>query len=126
MREVNPQADQQPASVTYWMNRLQNISNKTPLFVSLNPQKQPDPLLTFQTFDYMHPLYDQPARAAQAQLHTIQGVKNTWFCGAYFGYGFHEDGLVSGLNVAEQLGAKRPWVVGDSAFENPSALQAAE
>ena len=126
MRETNPDADQQPASVTYWMNRLQNIDHTTPLFVSLNPSKIPDPALTFQTFDYMHPLYNQAALEAQAHLHEIQGVRNTWFCGAYFGYGFHEDGLVSGLNVAEQLGAKRPWVIGNTAFEDAPALQAAE
>jgi len=126
MREADPQADQQPASVTYWMNRLQNISHETPLFVSLNPSKEPDPAQTFATFDYMHPLYDRLALKAQSQLHTIQGVKNTWFCGAYFGYGFHEDGLVSGINVAEQLGAKRPWAIGEIAPEDTPALQAAE
>ena len=126
MRETNLSADQQPASVTYWMNRLQNIDKDYPLFVSLNPQTDPDPSLTFETFDYMHPLYDGPALAAQQDLGTIQGVQNTWFCGAYFGYGFHEDGLISGLNVAERLGAKRPWATSNLAPDTNPLLQAAE
>jgi predicted NAD/FAD-binding protein len=109
MRNPDGHQDAEPASVTYWMNRLQNIDNRYPLFVSLNPAREPDPDLMFATFDYMHPMYDTGALAAQERLGAIQGEKNTWFCGAYFGYGFHEDGLVSGLNVAERLGAVRPW-----------------
>lgn len=98
-----------PASVTYWMNRLQNIDRKYPLFVTLNPHREPAEELTFARFEYAHPQLDAAAVAAQAMLGDIQGLRNTWFCGAYCGYGFHEDGLSSGLAVAECLGAQRPW-----------------
>ncbi len=98
--------------VTYWMNRLQNIDEKTPLFVTLNPSRAIDPAKLIRTFDYAHPLFDAKALAAQKQLWNLQGRRNTWFCGAHFGSGFHEDGLQSGLAVAEALGGvRRPWTV---------------
>ena len=98
--------------VTYWMNRLQNIDNATPLFVTLNPCRAIDPSKLIRAFDYAHPLFDTKALAAQRELWSLQGNRNTWFCGAHFGSGFHEDGLQSGLAVAEALGGmKRPWTV---------------
>ena len=98
--------------VTYWMNRLQNIDEKTPLFVTLNPSRAIDPAKLIRAFDYAHPLFDTKALDAQKQLWSLQGRRNTWFCGAHFGSGFHEDGLQSGLAVAEALGGiKRPWNV---------------
>jgi hypothetical protein len=103
------QEDTSPASVTYWMNRLQNIDRNYPIFVSLNPQREPDPDLTFASFEYSHPQLDAGAIGAQSMIGDIQGLRNTWFCGAYSGYGFHEDGLSSGLAVAESLGATRLW-----------------
>jgi predicted NAD/FAD-binding protein len=96
-------------SVTYWMNSLQSIDRRRPLFVSLNPPQPPRRDLTFRTFDYAHPQFDAGALDAQARLHQIQGRRNIWFCGAYAGYGFHEDGLTSGLEVAERLGGRAPW-----------------
>jgi uncharacterized protein len=99
-------------SVTYWCNRLQNIPDATPLFVTLNPDRdlQPNDLIRRET--YHHPLFDAAAMAAQERLWSLQGVRNTWFCGAYFGAGFHEDGLQAGLAVAEALGGvRRPWAV---------------
>jgi predicted NAD/FAD-binding protein len=61
---------------------------------------------------YEHPIFDGAAIAAQRKLWLLQGKRNTWFCGAYFGAGFHEDGLQAGLAVAEQLGdVRRPWQV---------------
>ena len=60
-------------------------------------------------FTYAHPLFDGPAIAAQARLHEIQGVDRLWFCGAWGGYGFHEDGLRSGMQVAAALGCQAPW-----------------
>ena len=99
--------------VTYWMNRLQDLPG-APLFVSLNPVVEPDPATVIRDQVYQHPLFDAPAIAAQRQLWSLQGVRNTWFCGAYFGSGFHEDGLQAGLAVAEQLGGvRRPWQVED-------------
>lgn len=100
----------QPLCVTYWMNKLQNIDQSQPLFVTLNPIHEVDPAKTYQTFDYEHPLFDERALNAQKELWSLQGKNNTWYCGAYFGYGFHEDGLQAGLAVAEALcGVKRPW-----------------
>lgn len=99
----------QSVSLTYWMNRLQNIDPGRPLFVTMNPARQPDPNLVFQSFSYDHPVFDQAAIDAQAALPTIQGVNRTWFCGSYHGYGFHEDGLKSGIAVARALGATIPW-----------------
>ncbi|MDH7639353.1 NAD(P)/FAD-dependent oxidoreductase [Sphingomonas oryzagri] len=99
-------------SVTYWMNRLQGLPDEQPLFVTLNPIRPPDPSLVHRRDIYDHPVFDAAAGAAQARLWSLQGVRNTWFCGAYFGAGFHEDGLQAGLAVAEQLGGvRRPWTV---------------
>jgi uncharacterized protein len=96
-------------AVTYWMNELQGIDKDKPLFVSLNPPFEPEPALTFGKYICEHPQYDAAAFAAQRRLKDIQGRRRTWFCGAWTGYGFHEDGLRSGLSVAEALGAAAPW-----------------
>jgi uncharacterized protein len=96
-------------AVTYWMNRLQGIEADKPLFVSLNPPFEPAPELTFGKYICEHPQYNAAAFAAQKRLGEIQGRRHTWFCGAWTGYGFHEDGLRSGLAVAEALGATAPW-----------------
>jgi predicted NAD/FAD-binding protein len=96
-------------AVTYWMNNLQGIDNNKPLFVSLNPPFAPARELTFGKYICEHPQYNRAAFAAQKRLSGIQGSRRTWFCGAWTGYGFHEDGLRSGLEVAEALGACAPW-----------------
>jgi predicted NAD/FAD-binding protein len=98
-----------PIAVTYWMNRLQNIPRRWPIFVSNNPGRQPDPAAVLGEFAYTHPLFDRAAFAAQAELARLQGAHRSWFCGSYFGYGFHEAALSSGLDVAEALGVRRPW-----------------
>jgi hypothetical protein len=99
----------QVASVTYWMNRLQNLDQSFPLFVSLNPLREPDPSQVHARFAYAHAQFDLESVAAQQGLAAIQGLSNTWYAGAYLGYGFHEDGLQSGLNVAAALGSPAPW-----------------
>ncbi len=100
--------------VTYWMNRLQGLPDETPLFVTLNPAKPPRPDTVIHTEMYEHPQFDAVAMRAQRSLWSLQGRRHTWFCGAYFGAGFHEDGLQAGLAVAEQLGGvRRPWSVSD-------------
>jgi len=99
-------------TVTYWMNRLQNIDPAHPLFVTLNPARPPaaDKQITKEIYE--HPTFDAKAIAAQGKVWSLQGCANTWFCGAYMGAGFHEDGLQAGLAVAEALGgARRPWRV---------------
>ncbi|MEM1378358.1 MAG: FAD-dependent oxidoreductase, partial [Pseudomonadota bacterium] len=95
--------------LTYWMNRLQNIDENYPLFVTLNPTREPAEGKVFGEWSFSHPQFDANAMAAQAALPTIQGVQNTWFAGAWTGYGFHEDGLKSGLTVARALGGHIPW-----------------
>lgn len=98
--------------VTYWMNLLQSLPREEDLFVTLNPTREPRPDRVFGRFDYEHPLFDTAALTAQRQLWPLQGEGGVWFCGAHFGAGFHEDGLQSGLAVAEQLGGvRRPWQV---------------
>ena len=96
-------------AVTYWMNVLKDIDSRCPLFVTLNPPALPDPALTFARFEYHHPQFDLAALGARGQLDRIQGRRRTWFCGAWTGHGFHEDGLDSGLAVAAGLGAAAPW-----------------
>jgi len=98
--------------VSYWMNRLQQLPERTPLFLTLNPMRQPRPEHLIRSEVYEHPMFDADAIRAQRGLWSLQGQRRTWFCGAYFGSGFHEDGLQAGLAVAEALGGvRRPWNV---------------
>lgn len=100
--------------VTYWMNCLQNLPADRPLFVTLNPVEPPAEALVHYRASYEHPLFDTGAMAAQKRLWSLQGEGGVWYCGAYFGAGFHEDGLQAGLAVAEALGGiRRPWTVAD-------------
>ncbi|GHA36891.1 NAD/FAD-binding protein [Devosia pacifica] len=99
-------------SLTYWMNKLQPLDTKTNIFVTLNPSAEFAPGTVQQTFEYDHPLFDAAAIEAQRDLWRIQGQCRTWFAGAWMGYGFHEDGLQAGLEVAERIGGRsRPWSV---------------
>ena len=98
--------DARPTTLTYWMNRLQNLDPARPLFVSLNPPQDPDPELTFARFNYAHPLYDQAAFGAQERMDAVQGRGGVWHAGAWLGWGFHEDALKAGLRVADALGAR--------------------
>ena len=98
--------------VTYWMNRLQALDLPEDIFVTLNPSLIPRYSDILNTQIYEHPLFDARSLAAQKRLWSLQGCARTWFCGAYFGAGFHEDGLQAGLAVAEALGGvERPWRV---------------
>lgn len=102
------------SAVTYWMNKLQPLPVEAPLFVSLNPLDEPRMEKVLAEFDYAHPIFDPAAMAAQKELWKIQGTRRTWFCGAYWGSGFHEDGIQAGLAAAEALGGvRRPWSVED-------------
>jgi len=112
-------------SVTYWMNRLQSLNAPDNLFVTLNPIREPAADRVIREIDYTHPSFDHAALATQQRLWTLQGHSRTWYCGSYFGYGFHEDALQSGLAVAEQLGGiRRPWsVAGDNVRITLSAAE---
>ncbi len=92
-----------PVMVSYWMNRLQGIDEKRPLFVTLNPRIEPSPDLVFGRFSYAHPQYDASALAAQKALPGIQGRGGVFYAGAWTGYGFHEDGLRAGFEAADRL-----------------------
>jgi uncharacterized protein len=92
-----------PVMVSYWMNRLQGIDDKHPLFVTLNPRRAPAPETVFGRYSYAHPQYDSAALAAQRALPDLQGRGCVYFAGAWTGYGFHEDGLRAGYHAADQL-----------------------
>jgi len=87
-------------AVSYLLNRLQPLPFATPVIVTLNPPFDPDPALTLREFEYSHPMFDAPALAAQAGFAALQGLRHTWYAGAWLGHGFHEDGLKSAHAVA--------------------------
>jgi predicted NAD/FAD-binding protein len=96
-----------PVSVTYWMNALQGLPASAPRFVTLNPIVRPRADLVLQRQICEHPIFNAEAVAAQDRLWSLQGRGGVWYCGAYFGAGFHEDGLQAGLAAAEALGGVR-------------------
>jgi predicted NAD/FAD-binding protein len=107
-------------AVTYWMNLLQDLPRQRPFFVTLNPPETLRAETILREEVYEHPIFDRAALAAQEHLWALQGARRSWFCGAYFGSGFHEDGLQSGLAVAEALGdVRRPWNVADESGRIP-------
>lgn len=105
---------QRRVGLTYWMNLLQAIDNSRPVFVTLNPTREPAKDKVFAEYAYEHPLFDRAAVDAQARLPEIQGKERLWFCGAWCKYGFHEDGFTAGLNVAAGLGITDPFSAGDT------------
>ena len=100
---------QRPVAVSYLINRLQPLPFKTPVVVTLNSHKAPDPEAVIAHFEYDHPVMDTTLISAQHQLPSIQGQRRTWFCGAWCGYGFHEDGLRSAITVARDFDVPIPW-----------------
>ena len=89
--------------VTYWLNKLQNLNTKNNYFLTLNPIQQIDKSKIIKKIEFSHPFYDLQSINAQTKLNKLQGVKNSWFCGSYFGYGFHEDGIKSSLNIVNKI-----------------------
>jgi predicted NAD/FAD-binding protein len=107
---IGGRASTEHPTVTYWMNALQQLPTAQNLFVTLNPVAEPKQILHEEHYD--HPIFDAAAMRAQRRLWSLQGQDRIWFCGSYFGAGFHEDGLQSGLAAAEALGGvRRPWHV---------------
>jgi len=100
---------EQPVGVSYLINKLQPLPFKTPVVVTLNPAREPDPAKVLAEFDYAHPIFDGPAIAAQQKLAEVQGENGIWLAGAWGSYGFHEDGLKSALRVVNGMGIKAPW-----------------
>ena len=107
LAEGGPGDASRTVSLTYWMNRLQNLETRRPVLVTLNPLREPRHVEA--EFTYHHPTFDLAAVDAQRALPSIQGGDRTWFAGSYCGYGFHEDGLTAGLEVAASLGSPAPW-----------------
>ncbi len=103
------QGAQRPVAVSYLLNQLQPLPFKTPVVVTLNPHRSPDAAKVIQQFEYEHPVLDMRAAQSQKMLSTIQGNDRAWFCGAWAGYGFHEDGLKAALRVVRDFGVEPPW-----------------
>jgi predicted NAD/FAD-binding protein len=103
------QSDTANVCLHYLINKLQPIPFEQPVVVSLNPTKPIASHHVLGTFDYAHPVFDLVAIKAQADIPALQGLQNTYFCGAWTGYGFHEDGLKSGLAAAKQLIENSQW-----------------
>lgn len=104
-------AADQNVTMSYWMNRLQSLDARYPLIETLNPVRPPDPALVYDEFEFDHPIFDAAAIAAQSRIMDIQGVHNTWYCGAWQRNGFHEDGLWSAVRVAAALDASPDWKI---------------
>lgn len=104
------QMNDRAVSVSYWMNRLQQLNAQKDYFVSLNPLQPPCKECLIATMSYDHPVFDSAALYAQEMLNEIQGQDRIWYCGSYFGYGFHEDALRSSIELAATLGVSEPWL----------------
>ena len=107
-------------SITYWMNELQGINSPKPILLSLNPKILPNPDLIYGQYSYSHPILDNNAINIQKKLNSIQGRNNLWFCGAWTGFGFHEDGVKSAVEIANSHNIYLPW------FQSKEVLHAAQ
>ena len=107
-------------SITYWMNELQGINSPKPILLSLNPKILPNPDLIYGQYSYSHPILDNNAINIQKKLSSIQGKNNLWFCGAGTGFGFHEDGVKSAVEIANSHNIDLPW------FQSKEVLHAAQ
>ena len=107
-------------SITYWMNELQGINSPKPILLSLNPKILPNPDLIYGQYSYSHPILDNNSINIQKKLSSIQGKNNLWFCGAWTGFGFHEDGVKSAVEIANSHNIDLPW------FQSKEVLHAAQ
>jgi len=102
--------NQEGVSLSYWMNNLQPLKTKANIIVTLNPAREPNAELIHDEHWFDHPIFDEKAIGAQEKIDSIQGTDRVWFCGAYQRYGFHEDGLLSAVNVVKKMGIHAPWI----------------
>ena len=100
---------EEKSSLTYWMNLLQKINNSLNVFVSLNPYIKPIKSLTYKKIIYEHPIFNTQTNEAQKKMTEIQGKNNIFYAGAWLRYGFHEDGIMSAVNISSLLNIKIPW-----------------
>ncbi|CAM9147396.1 unnamed protein product, partial [Sphacelaria rigidula] len=113
-------AQAKPVFVTYWLNKLQNLPGTRQIFVSLNPSPLPEASAVHKKLVYGHPQFSPSAEKGQRLLSGIDGRRGLWFCGAWRGYGFHEDGLRSGLEAATGITGKPvPWATQKQAGGTP-------
>ena len=89
--------------ITYWLNKLQNLKTEKNYFLTLNPVEQINNNKILKKIDFTHPYFNKENVKLQEDLHKLQGKKRTWFCGSYFGYGFHEDGLKSSIELFKKF-----------------------
>ena len=104
-----PELSDEPVCLTYLINRLQPLPFSSPVMVSMNPVDEPREERVLASFDYHHPAFLEGSDEAKRRVASLQGRERTWYCGAWTRYGFHEDGLLSALNVARQMGVPIPW-----------------
>ena len=121
MKSVAAETGETELCVSYWMNRLQNLKTDQPLLVTLNPTIEPEADLVHGVYNYDHPVFDQKAIDGQKALKTLQGQNGLYYCGAWTGYGFHEDGLSSAVAVAKTLGVDIPWQSPTQGYANMPA-----
>jgi predicted NAD/FAD-binding protein len=93
-------------TMTYYMNRLQQLPSTTDYFTSLNLAEEIDTSRIIKSIPYRHPIYTASSVATQSKLHILNGIHNTYYCGSYFGNGFHEDGAKSAVALAKELGCQ--------------------
>ncbi len=106
-------------TITYDMNRLQSLDAPQPFLVTLNRSEAIDPSRVIRRFEYAHPIYTRAGVAAQRRWAEISGARRTYYCGAYWRWGFHEDGVWSGLRVSEALGGRGPIAAGAGTSHPP-------
>jgi predicted NAD/FAD-binding protein len=116
----------QPCTVSYCMNLLQGIRSKDTFVVTLNRSDAIDPMKMLRRMRYRHPLYTHASVAAQQRKAEIQGRRRTWFAGAYWGWGFHEDGMRSAVDVAQALGVRWGAAATPAACAGPAPVRVAE
>jgi len=97
-------ASASPITLSYHMNRLQKLKTERDYCVTLNPAQPVDPSSVIREMEYDHPMYTFDALATQKELSVLNGTKNTYYCGSYFGYGFHEDAVRSAVAVSRTFG----------------------
>lgn len=96
-------------SLSYWMNNLQSLETTTPVIVTINPAHEPQSELIYDEFMFEHPVFDELAIKAQNRIDEIQGLDGLFYCGAWQRYGFHEDGLLSTVNMLAKIGIEVTW-----------------
>ncbi len=104
-----PELSDEPVSLTYLLNKLQPLPFAKPVMVTMNPVEAPREESVLQRIEYHHPVFLEGSDEAKRRLGSLQGRARTWYCGAWTRYGFHEDGLLSAVNVARQMGVAIPW-----------------